>query len=128
MVWNQSFQYVRPQETGNKTDVYWMAVKNDEIGLMAIGLPQFDGSVHKYPYEDLDYYPSSQKHGKLDLSSKNQTDWLIDYKQMGVGGDNSWGAKPMKKYTLYPGIYEHSFILQPFKVGADLNKLSKRRI
>ena len=47
---------------------------------------------------------------------------------MGVGGDNSWGAKPMKKYTLYPGIYEHSFILKPFKVGADLNKLSKRRI
>ena len=102
-----------------------MAVKNNEIGLMAVGLPQFDGSVHKYPYEDLDYYPGSQKHGKLDLSSKNQTDWLIDYKQMGVGGDNSWGAKPMKKYTLYPGIYEHSFILQPFKVGADLNKLSK---
>tara|TARA_A100000164_G_scaffold69673_1_gene58094 strand:+ start:24191 stop:27340 length:3150 start_codon:yes stop_codon:yes gene_type:complete len=128
LVWSQSFQYVRPQETGNKTDVYWMAVKNDEIGLMAIGLPQFDGSVHKYPYEDLDYYPGSQKHGKLDIRPKDQTDWLIDYKQMGVGGDNSWGAKPMKKYTLYPRIYEHSFILKPFKVGADLNKLSKRRI
>ena len=47
---------------------------------------------------------------------------------MGVGGDNSWGAKPMKKYTIYPGIYEHSFMLTPFKVGEDLNKLSKRRI
>jgi len=128
LVWDQSFQYVRPQETGNKTDVYWMALENNEIGLMAIGLPKFDGSVHQYPYEDLDYYPGSQKHGKLDIKSKNQTDWLIDYKQMGVGGDNSWGAKPMKKYTLYPGVYEHSFILIPFKVGADLNKLSKRKI
>ena len=128
LVWDQTFQYVRPQETGNKTDVYWMALESNEIGLMAVGLPQFDGSVHQYPYEDLDYYPGSQKHGKLDISSKNQTDWLIDYGQMGVGGDNSWGAKPMKKYTLYPGYYEHSFILIPYKVGADLNKLSKRRI
>ena len=88
----------------------------------------FDFSAHNYAYSILDYEPNSQKHGKLDVSSKNQTDWLIDYKQMGVGGDNSWGARPMKKYTLYPGTYEHSFILQPFKVGADLNKLSKRRI
>ena len=128
LVWDQTFQYIRPQETGNKTDVYWMAVTSDEFGLMAVGLPQFDGSVHQYPYEDLDYYPGSQKHGKLDITPKNQTDWLIDYKQMGVGGDNSWGAKPMKKYTIYPGIYEHSFMLIPFKVGEDLNKLSKRRI
>ena len=95
-VWDQTFQYVRPQETGNKTDVYWMALEGNSTGLMAIGLPQFDGSVHQYPYEDLDYYPNSQKHGKLDITPKNQTDWLIDYRQMGVGGDNSWGAKPMK--------------------------------
>ena len=127
-VWDQTFQYVRPQETGNKTDVYWMALETDKAGFMAIGLPQFDGSVHQYPYEDLDYYPGSQKHGKLDIVSKNQTDWLIDYKQMGVGGDNSWGAKPMKKYTLYPGIYEHSFILIPYRVGSDLNRVSKKRI
>ena len=127
-VWDQTFQYVRPQETGNKTDVYWMALEGNSTGLMAIGLPQFDGSVHQYPYEDLDYYPNSQKHGKLDITPKNQTDWLIDYRQMGVGGDNSWGAKPMKKYTLYPGLYEHSFMLVPFKIGSDLNKISKRRI
>ena len=127
-VWEQSFQYVRPQETGNKTDIYWMALYNNSNGIMAVGLPKFDGSVHQYPYEDLDYYPNSQKHGKIDLIPKDQIDWLIDYKQMGVGGDNSWGAKPMKKYTLYPGIYEHSFMLLPFKTGKNLNNLSKKRI
>jgi beta-galactosidase len=74
-----------------------MALEGDSTGLMAIGLPQFDGSVHQYPYEDLDYYPNSQKHGKLDIVPKNQTDWLIDYRQMGVGGDNSWGAKAYEK-------------------------------
>ncbi|MEC9437103.1 MAG: glycoside hydrolase family 2 TIM barrel-domain containing protein [Candidatus Neomarinimicrobiota bacterium] len=127
-VWEQSFQYVRPQETGNKTDIFWMAVYNNDKGLMAVGLPRFDGSVHQYPYEDLDYYPGSQRHGKIDITPKDQIDWLIDYKQMGVGGDNSWGARPMKKYTLNPGVYEHSFLLIPFQIGINLSNLSKKRI
>jgi len=126
-IWEQSFQYVRPQETGNKTDVYWMAISNDKNGLIAIGLPQFDGSVHHYPYSDLDYYPGTRRHGKIDLSQKDQVDWLIDYKQMGVGGDNSWGAKPHEKYTLYPKNYEFSFMLSPYISAGDIEKLSKLR-
>ena len=124
-VWDQTFQYVRPQETGNKTDVRWMALSNRKIGLMAKGSPLFDGSVHHYPYEDLDYVPKGQKHGKLNLQQKNQVDWLIDLKQMGVGGDNSWGARPHDQYTLPPGNYDYSFMLVPFEVGTDLTKLSK---
>ena len=124
-VWEQSYSYVRPQETGNKTDVYWMALSNGSNGLMAKGLPKFDGSVHQYPYSDLDHIPSSQRHGKLDLKKKNQIDWLIDYKQMGVGGDNSWGARPHDIYTIYPGEYEYSFMLIPFEKGDDLSQISK---
>ena len=126
-VWDQSFQYVRPQETGNKTDVYWMAISNGNYGLISIGLPQFDGSVHHYPYSDLDYYPGIRRHGKIDLSQKDQVDWLIDYKQMGVGGDNSWGAKTHKKYTLYPKKYEFSFMLSPYMNEDDIDNLSKLR-
>lgn len=124
-VWEQSFAYVRPQETGNKTDVHWMALSNGKQGIMAKGMPTFDGSVHQYPYSDLDYIPASQRHGKIDLVEKNYTDWLIDFKQMGVGGDNSWGARPHDKYTLYPRSYEYSFMLIPFEKGVDLDKLSK---
>ena len=127
-VWEQSFAYVRPQETGNKTDVHWMALTNGKQGLMAKGIPTFDGSVHQYPYSDLDYIPASQRHGKIDLMEKNHTDWLIDYKQMGVGGDNSWGARPHDKYTLYPGEYSYSFMLIPFMEGDDLSTLSKTSI
>jgi beta-galactosidase len=127
-VWEQSFAYVRPQETGNKTDVHWMALTNGKQGLMAKGIPTFDGSVHQYPYSDLDYIPASQRHGKIDLMKKNHTDWLIDYKQMGVGGDNSWGARPHDKYTLYPGEYSYSFMLIPFMEGDDLSTLSKTSI
>ena len=47
-VWEQTYPYVRPQETGNKTDVRWMALDNGTIGLLAIGQKLFDGSVHQY--------------------------------------------------------------------------------
>jgi beta-galactosidase len=124
-VWDQTFSYVRPQETGNKTDVRWMALSNGEVGLMAKGAPTFDGSVHQYPYEDLDHIRYGQKHGKLDIQPKDQVDWLIDYKQMGVGGDNSWGARPHKQYTLDPKPYSLDFLLIPFEEGTDLIQLSK---
>ena len=104
-----------------------MPISNDKNGLIAIGLPQFDGSVHHYPYSDLDYYPGTRRHGTIDLSQKDQVDWLIDYKQMGVGGDNSWGAKPHEKYTLYPKNYEFSFMLSPYISADDIEKLSKLR-
>tara|TARA_B110000240_G_scaffold122630_1_gene136897 strand:- start:459 stop:1457 length:999 start_codon:yes stop_codon:yes gene_type:complete len=127
-VWDQTFQYVRPQETGNKTDVRWMAVSNGKIGLMAKGDPTFDGSVHQYPYNDLDHVRYGQKHGKLDIQPKDQVDWLIDYKQMGVGGDNSWGARPHDQYTLNPKPYSFSFMLIPFESTDDLTKLSKLEV
>ena len=124
-VWEQSYPYIRPQETGNKTDIYWMAISNGKAGLMAKGYPTFDGSVHQYPYADLDYIPKGQKHGKLDLKPRNHVDLLIDYRQMGVGGDNSWGAKPHNQYTLYPGEYKYSFMLIPFNKDDGLTALSK---
>jgi len=127
-VWEQTYQYVRPQETGNKTDVHWMALSNGNTGILAKGQPTFDASVHQYPYSDLDYLPKSQRHGKLDLNPKAVVNWLIDYKQMGVGGDDSWGAKPLKKYSLFPGKYNYSFTLIPFKDGEDLNEISKKKI
>jgi beta-galactosidase len=122
-VWEQTFPYVRPQETGNKTDVRWMAVSNGDIGIMIKGSPVFDGSIHQYPYEDLDHVPHGQKHGKLDLRPKDQIDWLIDYKQMGVGGDNSWGATPHSQYILNPSPISFSFTLIPFDNKDDLNEL-----
>ena len=127
-VWDQTHQYIRPQETGNKTDIRWMAVSNDIIGVMIKGSPVFDGSIHQYSYEDLDHVPYSQKHGKLDIYPKDQIDWLIDYKQMGVGGDNSWGATPHPQYILTPSPISFSFILIPFESNKDLNELYETNI
>jgi len=42
-------------------------------------------------------------------------EWHIDLKQMGVGGDNSWGALPHDEYRIFPGIYVFDFVIEPVK-------------
>ena len=126
-VWEQTYPYVRPQETGNKTDVRWMGLDNGTIGMLAIGQPLFDGSVHQYPYLDLENVPGDKRHGKLDIKPKDQVDWLIDYRQTGIGGDNSWGARTHQKYTLEgkSSNYKYHFYLIPFTKEDDIMTLSK---
>lgn len=126
-VWDQTFKYVRPQETGNKTDVRWMAMHNGNVGIMAKGIPFFDGSVHHYNYANLNHVKESQLHGAIDIKKENQIDWLIDFKQMGVGGDNSWGAKPHKKYTLPmdTSTYSLEYVLIPFSQKNQLEELAR---
>jgi beta-galactosidase len=107
-----------------------MVLSNDKVGLMAVGKNLIEGSVHQYPYSDLDYIPNGQKHGKLDIQPKDQVDWLIDHKQMGVGGDNSWGARTHDKYTLPMDttIYNLEYALLPFDKENRLEKLSRINI
>lgn len=127
-VWDQYHPYVRPQENGNKTDVRWMALFNDQgTGLMAIGRPTISSSAHQFYQEDLDHpgKDAPQKHLN-DIQPKDIITWNIDYKQMGVGGDNSWGAKTHREYTLSPGNYSYHFVLVPFSNNTESPiKLSK---
>ncbi|HJZ41872.1 MAG TPA: hypothetical protein VJ203_16000, partial [Bacteroidales bacterium] len=48
-----------------------------------------------------------------DIVAQDYVEWCIDYKQMGVGGDNSWGARPLDKYQLFPGEYKFGFVITP---------------
>ena len=127
---DQTYKYVRPQETGNKTDIRWLALYNGSIGLMVKGLPVFDGSVHHYDYALLDYHKGSQLHGKTDIIKGDQIDLIVDYKQMGVGGDNSWGAKPHFKYTLPMDttVYNLEYAIIPFNKNNELDALSRINI
>jgi len=120
-VWEQYHPYVRPQENGNKTDVRWLALYNDNgIGLMAIGDPVISTSAHQFYQNDLDHpgKDAPQRHLN-DIQPKEIITWNIDYKQMGVGGDNSWGAKTHKEYTISPGNYSFSFLLIPFAKNTE---------
>ena len=114
-VWDQFFPYTRPQEFGNKTDVRWMSLTNkDGLGLLAAGKDLSTSAQQIEPEDLLHPGPQAPNRHANDIKPKDVVTWNIDYQQMGVGGDNSWGAKPMAKYLLQEKEYSYSFRLRPF--------------
>lgn len=113
-VWDQYFPYDRPQENGNKTDVRWMELTSGAIGLKAIGNPTISTSVYMFPNDDL-AEPDLKKHQRhlSDVTRKDMVTWNIDLRQMGVGGDDSWGAIPHGQYLIPARKMEFSFRLDP---------------
>ena len=84
------------------------------LGLLAVGMPLLSTSANHYMITDFENGPEKeQKHAK-DLKKRDLVTWNLDHKQMGVGGDDSWGARPHDKYTLFPQKYAYKFRLRPF--------------
>jgi beta-galactosidase len=106
----QFIPYLKPSETGNKTDVRWVALTNEErIGLMAIGMPLLEVNALHYTPEDLE----SVGH-PYELNKRKEIILRLNYKQMGIGGDNSWGARTHPEFTLYADkSYSYKFRLRP---------------
>jgi beta-galactosidase len=105
----QLVPYLRPQECGNRTEVRWMTLAGrGGIGLKVSGIPVVEANALPYTPEELE---SSDHAYKLPESDKVAL--RINYKQMGVGGDDSWGAKTHPEFTLFANrSYSHSFILK----------------
>ena len=109
----QTHVYVRPQENGNKTDVRWLALTNDDgAGLLAVGMPLLSVSAWPYSMEDLERATHIN-----DLPHRDFVTVNLDYKQMGVGGDDSWGARPHPEYTLPAKPYTYRFRLKLYSPG-----------
>jgi len=124
----QFHDYSRPQETGNKVDVRWLAVSRpDGAALAVIGRPLLSVTALPFPYAELDYRPGEQRHG-ADLVPQNVTVLNIDLAQMGLGGDNSWGFWPLETYRLPPGAYAWSFRLRACLPGEDPAAISRHSI
>lgn len=107
--------YARAQESGYRTDVRWISLKNENnIGLMAVGEPTISTGVLHFDMRKLDFdpYAKENNHGGS-MKNEDLIWWNIDYKQMGVGGDNSWGAKTHVEYTLPYQDYQYTFTLKP---------------
>ncbi len=109
--------YPRAQESANRTDIRWMALQNKEgIGLMAISPYEHWLSGGALPFNmhllDYDRKLKYNVHGGS-IKGSELVWWNIDYAQMGVGGDNSWGAKPHSVYTIPYNNYSYEFILRP---------------
>lgn len=120
---DQVHVYVRPQETGNKTDVRWVALTDKEgAGLLAVGMPLLSASAWPFTMEELE---RAEHTHELPLSGRHIT-LNLDYRQMGVGGDNSWGARTHPQYMLPSQSYSYRYRLTPLSGReASLAELSK---
>jgi beta-galactosidase len=117
-VWEQYHPYIRPQENGNKTDVRWLRLTNQQgFGLLVVGDPVLDFSAHHFLQEDFDPGPQKQQRHAVDLVRRDLVTLNLDYRQMGVGGDTSWGARPHPQYTLPAGEYSYRFRLRPYSLN-----------
>ena len=121
---DQIHPYIRPQEVGNKTDVRWVTLTDSEgDGILVVGAPLLSISVWPFALQDLE-----QADHTFELNRRNFLTFNIDYKQMGVGGDNSWGARPHPEYLLLAKPYSYCFRLTPLsgENEGSLEKLIKR--
>ncbi len=117
-VYNQSvasqyWNYVRPQESGNKTDVRWWKVMNEKnVGLKFYGIKPMECSTLNYLTEDLDELDKAQRHSG-DLTPRDFSVVHISDCQMGVGGITSWGTWPLKQYMIPYGNKDFTFVISP---------------
>ncbi len=101
--------YIKPQENGNKTDVRWMSITNESgVGLSAVGMPLINFSAWPYSLRELQKAIHTYELPFDDFVTLN-----LDYQQMGVGGDNSWGKLTHAEYTLPAKSYNYKFKLTP---------------
>ena len=107
---------MRPQETGNKTDVRWMSLTNkDGVGILAVGAPLLEASAWPFSMEQLE---KATHTNELPLHGQSIT-VNLDLHQMGVGGDDSWGARTHPEYMLPAKDYSYKFRLSPLRGPND---------
>ncbi|MDL2241361.1 DUF4981 domain-containing protein [Bacteroidales bacterium OttesenSCG-928-L03] len=111
------FDYIRPQENGYRTDCRYVRFTNDSGSGICFEATEnliCFNARHNFD-EDFDPGFSKKQQHPIDVDPKNTLVVNIDLKQMGVGGDNSWGAKPLNEYRLLDDIYSYSYIIKPVK-------------
>lgn len=112
---DQYYPYIRPQDTGNKSDLRWFNVKHQSNkGLRILSSKPFNASALHFSTNDLDGSPAkTQQHG-LAVSPRPTTTLSVDLLQMGLGCIDTWGSLPIEKYLLKENKYELNLILKPF--------------
>ncbi len=107
---SMTIPYMEIGETGQRTDVRWATLTNSVgVGLMVVGSPVMEFSAQHYTPEQL-------TNVKLpwDLKRDNDITLRVDYQQMGLGGIDSWGSKPLDDYMLFSkNKYSHKFRITP---------------
>ena len=122
----QYVPYIRPQENGYKTDVHWTALENKKgTGLMIQSNESFGFNAQSHLREDFEATKETLKNRHTnDVKERDLVAVNIDYGQLGVGGDDSWGARPHQQYRLTKQSYKHRFKMMPYSKSTSIQKLA----
>ena len=111
---NQYFPYIRPQESGTKSDIrWWKQTDATGLGLQVKSCSPFYASALHFDTEELDDGDEKEQRHSFDLKKSKFTNLFLDAAHMGVGGENSWGAWPLEKYRIHYGNKTFNFVLIP---------------
>jgi beta-galactosidase len=134
---DQYVPYIRPQENGYKTETRWLTLTDDSgSGIMVSGYPVFCFEALQNIHDDfespgkLSTYRKDAKSANthsINVKPRDLVNLNIDLNQMGVGGDNSWGAQTHPQYRLLANKYEYSFRIRPIVKEDDILKLAKEK-
>ena len=109
---DQAFSYYRPQEAGNKTDVRWLTLTNGQNkGIRVEGGQPLSVSATNYKPEDLDPGRTKKQQHWSDVLPRNEVVLCVDLFQRGVAGLDSWGARPLSKYSFTDKEYSYNFTI-----------------
>ena len=117
---DEYYPYVRPQESGNHTDIRYFSIFNPTTGkgITFEGYAPMECSAIPYLVEDLDAgiekeHAWGQHSG--DLVEKGLVQLHIQQRQFGLGCIDSWGASPMEKYRMHYQNRSFSFVIKAKK-------------
>ena len=108
------YPYIRPQENGYRTDVRRVAFLNKEgngIAFLTTG-DLLGFNAHHQHNSDFDEGDRKIQRHTFDVPHRNLVNVNVDYLQMGVGGDDSWGARPHLEYMIPAGNYRYGFLIR----------------
>lgn len=111
------YPYIRPQESGTRSDLRWWSLQNQKAGVrLTLSSPNyFSASALPYSQEQLDEgitRTKGQRHS-AELIPEDRTFLCFDSRQMGLGCINSWGSWPLPEYCLPFGNYQFEIHLIP---------------
>ena len=118
---DQFYPYIRPQETGTKSDIrWWKIVDLSCSGLGIVSDGPFSASALEYSMESLDDGLEKHQRHSPEVEKAGFTEVCVDKVQMGLGCVDSWGREPRPEYQLGYGDYEFSLILSPVSSEYDM--------
>jgi beta-galactosidase len=124
LVAEQFVPYARAQESGNKADARFIALRDSTgRGLLAVGAPLLSANALPFSTEAVD----AARHPH-ELEADGKTHLNLDRAQRGVGGDNSWGRAPLREYRIPADAQSYRYWLRGLRPGDVPSALARRQL